>query len=141
VGKLTGNIDLRPTFSKLAGADVPASVDGHSLVPLLHGAGGGNWRVATLVEHHGRDQDPGDPDFQSLQSGNPTTYEAIRTQDAVYVEYKNGDREYYDLTRDPYELDNTYADLGPGRQARLHDTLTKLEGCSGQDCWVTAGAG
>ena len=49
-------------------------------------------------------------------------------------------REFYDLTRrNPYELDNTYADLGPGTQARLHDTLTKLEGCSGQDCWVTAG--
>ena len=141
VGKLTGNIDLRPTFSKLAGADVPASVDGHSLVPLLHG----DRRRELEGRHLGRAPrarpGSGRPDFQSLQSGNPTTYEAIRTQDAVYVEYKNGDREYYDLTRDPYELDNTYADLGPGRQARLHDTLTKLEGCSGQDCWVTAGAG
>jgi N-acetylglucosamine-6-sulfatase len=139
VGKLTGNIDLRPTFSELAGASVPASVDGRSLVPLLTGTGGGSWRDATLIEHHGRDTDQTDPDFQSLQSGNPTSYEAIRTRDAVYVEYKNGDREYYDLVRDPFELDNTYADLSPGVQARLHDALARLESCSGQDCWVTAG--
>jgi arylsulfatase A-like enzyme len=139
VGKLTGNIDLRSTFSELAGASVPASVDGRSLVPLLTGTGGGSWRDATLIEHHGRDTDQSDPDFQSPQSGNPTSYEAIRMRDAVYVEYKNGDREYYDLVRDPFELDNTYADLSPAVQARLHDALANLESCSGQDCWVTAG--
>ena len=97
VGKLTGNIDLRPTFSQLAGAGVPGRVDGHSLVPLLHGAGPGSWRTATLVEHHGPDQDQSDPDFQSRASGNPPSYEAIRKSNAVYVEYKNGDREYYDI--------------------------------------------
>ena len=73
----------------------------------------GDWRAATLVEHHGPDQDQSDPDFQARASGNPASYEAIRTPNAVYVEYKNGDREYYDLVGDPYELDNTYAELSP----------------------------
>jgi N-acetylglucosamine-6-sulfatase len=139
VGRLAENVDLRPTFSELAGATVPSSVDGHSLVPLLRGKAVHGWRVATLIEHHGPDQDPSDPDYQPRSSGNPTSYEAIRKPNAVYVEYKNGDREYYDLSTDPYELDNTYADLSPGQQARLHQTLTKLESCSGQDCWVTGG--
>jgi arylsulfatase A-like enzyme len=139
VGKLAANVDLRPTFSELAGAAVPESVDGRSLVPLLRGAGAADWRTATLVEHHGPDQDRSDPDFQARASGNPTSYEAIRTPNAVYVEYKNGDREYYDLVGDPYELDNTYVELSPARQARLHDALAQLEGCSGSDCWVTTG--
>lgn len=139
VGKLTGNIDLRPTFSELAGAAVPGTVDGHSLVPLLQGSSPGGWRTATLVEHHGRDQDQSDPDFQPRASGNPTTYEAIRKSNAVYVEYKNGDREYYDLARDPYELDNTYGQLSAEQQARLHETLTELQTCSGSGCWVTGG--
>ncbi len=139
VGKLTANIDLRPTFSELAGAAVPGNVDGHSLVSLLHGSSAGGWRTATLVEHHGADQNQSDPDFQPRASGNPPTYEAIRKSNALYVEYKNGDREYYKLVRDPYELDNTYGQLGAEHQARLHQTLTELQGCSGSGCWVTGG--
>ena len=139
VGKLTENVDLRPTFSRLAGASVPSDVDGHSLVPLLNGGSGGVWRSATLVEHHGPDQNQSDPDFQPRSSGNPTSYEAMRKQNTIYVEYKNGDREYYDLLRDPYELDNTYGDLSAAKQAALHQTLAKLESCSGQSCWVTGG--
>ncbi len=139
VGKLTGNIDLRPTFSELAGAAVPGTVDGHSLVPLLGGSSPGEWRTATLVEHHGTDQDQSDPDFQPRASGNPPSYEAIRKSNVIYVEYKNGDREYYNLVRDPYELDNTYGELSAEQQARLHETLTELQTCSGSGCWETGG--
>ena len=102
--------------------------------------GGEQSDQATLVEHHGPDQNQSDPDFQARASGNPASYEAIRTPNAVYVEYRNGDREYYDLVGDPHELDNTYAELSPARQARLHDALAQLEGCSGSDCWVTTPA-
>jgi N-acetylglucosamine-6-sulfatase len=140
VGKLAENIDLRPTFSRLAGAKVPRKrVDGHNLVPLLHAKHLHGWRTATLIEHHGPDDNPSDPDFQPVASGNPTSYEAIRKPNAVYVEYRNGDREYYDLSTDPYELDNTYADLGASQQANLHQTLTQLEGCNGPGCWAAAG--
>ena len=70
-GQADRNIDLRPTFSQLAGADVPASVDGHSLVPLLHGAGGGNWRIADAGRAPRARPDQGDPDFQSLAERQP----------------------------------------------------------------------
>jgi arylsulfatase A-like enzyme len=139
VGKLTANIDLRPTFSELAGASVPSNVDGHSLIPLLGGPSSADWRTANLIEHHGTDQDQSDPDFQPRASGNPPTYEAIRKSNVIYVEYKNGDREYYNLVRDPYELDNTYDELSPEQQARLHQTLTELQTCSGSSCWETGG--
>jgi N-acetylglucosamine-6-sulfatase len=134
VQKIAANIDLRPTFSRLTGARVPRSVDGRSLVPLLRGKSVDNWRGATLVEHHGRDTNPSDPDFQPPPSANPPSYEALRRPRSVYVEYDNGDREYYNLTTDPFELDNTYADLGASAQAQLHQELTALENCSGSSC-------
>ncbi len=139
VDRITENVDLRSTFSQLAGASVPNDVDGHSLVPLLRGASGTNWRTAALVEHHGPDTAKSDPDYQAAKSGNPTTYEAIRKQNEVYVEYTNGDREYYNIMKDPYELHNTYQRLNAVKKARLHQTLSKLETCSGQSCWVTGG--
>ncbi len=139
VGKLTANIDLRPTFSDLAGASIPSDVDGRSLVPLMNGDSAAGWRSATLIEHHGPDQKRNDPDAQPTSSGNPPSYEAMREANDIYVEYKNGDREYYDLTTDPFELDNTYGDLGPLERARLHQTLVQLERCGGPSCWVTGG--
>jgi hypothetical protein len=50
---------------------------------------------------------------------------------AVYVEYMNGEREYYDLKSDPYELTNTYRRLSPSRVDALHSQLARLEDCRG----------
>ena len=36
--QLVSNVDLAPTFLALAGLPIPASMQGRSLVPLLHGA-------------------------------------------------------------------------------------------------------
>ena len=139
VSRLTANIDLRPTFSELAGASVPSTVDGHSLVPLLNGTSVSGWRSATLIEHHGSDQKRDDPDTQPTAAGNPSTYEAMRKDNSVYVEYLNGDHEYYDLSADPNELHNTYGALSGSQKGDLHKTLHELEHCSGQSCWVTGG--
>ncbi len=139
VGRLAENIDLRPTFSRLTGAPVPDDVDGRSLVPLLRGRPVAAWRTAALIEHHGPDQSQSDPDYQPPASGNPTSYEAIRKPSSLYVEYRNGDREYYDLATDPYELDNRYGDFGLGKRERLHEQLARLEACSGRSCRVAGG--
>ncbi len=136
IDALAENIDLAPTFETIGGAPVPASVDGHSLVDLLHGGAARGWRNAVLVEHHGPDLAPGDPDLPTRGSGNPPSYEAIRTATSVYVEYINGEREYYDLTSDPFELTNTFGLLPPARQAALHDLLASIEACHGAgSCW------
>jgi N-acetylglucosamine-6-sulfatase len=125
------NIDLRPTFSRLARAHLPRSVDGHSLVSLLHGKRPKRWRRAALIEHHGPDLDARDPDRPARGSGNPTTYEALRTKNAVYVEYRGGEREYYNLRRDPNQLHNTYRKLSKRRRAQLHRALARLKRCRG----------
>jgi N-acetylglucosamine-6-sulfatase len=48
------------------------------------------------------------------------------------VEYADGEREYYDLATDPYELDNTIGTVGAGRIAELHARLLTLEQCHDQ---------
>jgi arylsulfatase A-like enzyme len=128
---LAENTDLAPTFEELTGTPVPASVDGRSLVPLLRGEHDARAPDAVLVEHHGPSLSKDDPDRPGPASGNPPSYTAIRTLDALYVEYKGGDREYYDLRTDPYELDNTVATLPPARLARLQRTLHDLRTCHG----------
>ncbi len=133
------NIDLAPTYEHLAGAPVPSNVDGHSLVPLLHGGSGSGWRTAGLVEHHGPDTLADDPDLPAPNSGNPPSYEAIRTHTYTYVEYVDGSREYYDLAADPLELHNLAGSLPSDRLAALHAALAGLEAChDGATCW-TAG--
>ncbi len=133
------NIDLAPTFQQIGGAPIPNTVDGHSLLPLLHGGSGANWRTANLVEHHGPDTRADDPDLPAPGSGNPPSYEALRTDGYTYVEYVDGSREYYDLTRDPLELHNTVGTLSPARLGQLHAALARLANChNGPACW-TAG--
>jgi arylsulfatase A-like enzyme len=136
-GQLSQNIDLAPTFANLGGARVPDSEDGHSLAPLLSGKEPGDWRNATLVEHHGPDRDRTDPDVPAKNSGNPPTYEAIRTPNSLYVEYTDGEREYYDTANDPYELRNLAGQLPPAQAQSLHDTLVASQNCHGsKSCWT-----
>jgi arylsulfatase A-like enzyme len=128
VRALAQNVDLRPTFSRLGRAKVPRSVDGRSLTRWLHGHRVRRWRRAVLIEHHGPDTRPGNPD---RQRANPTSYEAIRTKGAVYVEYRNGDREYYNLSRDPNQLRNTYGRLSKRKRRKLHRMVRRLQRCKG----------
>jgi N-acetylglucosamine-6-sulfatase len=142
VSQMTQNTDLYPTFVQLGAATPAQPVDGQSLVPLLHPGGAAPmWRTAALVEHHGGNDDPSDPDFEGGGS-NPTTYEAIRLDaaslpgfsgpvNAVYVEYadKQHEIEYYDIARDPYELVNVAQQLTTAQRDELHKVLSALENC------------
>ena len=59
-----------------------------------------------------------------------------RTRRRLYVEYVTGEREYYDLRRDPFELHNLAARLSAGRARRLHRALARMERChGGRSCW------
>jgi N-acetylglucosamine-6-sulfatase len=138
ITQIAENIDLYPTFAQLAGATPNPAVDGHSLVPLLHGQAVPRWRTAALVEHHGPDLSATDPDFENGNAGgNPTTYEAIRLGNAVYVEYTNGDREYYRIDRDPDERINVFGGLTPPQRAPLHAIVAALSSCHGAvACWA-----
>ena len=136
IDQLAENTDLAPTFLRLAGIAPPPAIDGHSLAGLLDGQRELAWRNAVLIEHHGRVTDPRDPDLPTSGAGNPPTYEAIRTAHSLYVEYADGGTEYYDLTTDPFELDNTASSLSATQQAELQTTLSALASCHGiTECW------
>jgi len=140
VDKLASTIDLYPTFAQVAGASVPVTVDGRSLVPLLTGQRVTGWRNAVLVEHHGPDVTRDDPDYPGPWGGNPKSYKAIRTPGATYVEYAGGELEYYDLKRDPYELNNSPGLLNATSREHLHSELDALAHCVGAaSCWTAAG--
>jgi N-acetylglucosamine-6-sulfatase len=128
------NVDLAKTFTGIGGTTLTG--DGHSLVPVLGGDSPSRWRDAVLVEHQGPTLSARDPDYQQPASGSPTTYEAMRTNSFLYVEYADGERELYDLRIDPFELHNVAGRLSPRRLTRLHAELRALERCHGaKACW------
>jgi N-acetylglucosamine-6-sulfatase len=87
---LVSHIDITATIAELAGTTVPVKIDGKSLVPILKGSAG-KTREAVLIE---------------IDSGAKTGGYAIRTAQYKYTELNSGEKELYDLTKDPYELEN-----------------------------------
>jgi len=137
LNNIVENIDLNPTFIELSGVEAQPNVDGHSLTVLLHGQKAADWRTAALVEHHGPRHEPDDPDAPAVRSGNPPTYEAMRTAGELYVEYADGDREYHNLSADPYELHNTYSMLTAEQKSALHAAIVAMQSCKGSSgCWA-----
>ena len=151
VKQVTQNVDLFPTFLQLAGIKAQPT-DGHSLVPLLHpDASPPAWRTAALIEHHGNNLNPSDPDYQ-VKADNPPTYNAIRISaphlpgftgpvEAVYIEYDDAthDLEFYNIAKDPYEIDNTANALTTAQRTELHQILVNLMNChTSSSCWAAA---
>ncbi|MFG2006617.1 sulfatase [Spirillospora sp. NPDC048911] len=128
------NTDLCPTFLELAGIRPAQNIDGRSLVPLLRGRPVRDWRISAFIEHLGPKFERDDPDLPLKYGGNPPTYSAVRTASELYVEYQNGDREYYDLTRDPYQLGNLYARMPAARRVELQGVLGAYRACAGGNC-------
>ena len=130
------NVDLAKTFAAMGGRNKMQN-DGHSLFPLLKGEPLSDWRNAVLVEHEGPVTNPLDPDNQNRVTGNPPSYEAMRTQQFLYVEYETGEREFYNLQEDPYELHNVVRKLSLADRAQLHSELAAMENChTGPACWT-----
>ena len=133
------NIDLAPTFEALAGLPSNAT-DGRSLVPLLRGHRAAHWRTAALIEHHGAlsAAQAGPDDEGNGLTGDPPSYEALRTARLLYVEYVDGGRELYDLVHDPDELHNLAAQQ-PATMLALDRYLQRLSVCRGAaSCWAAA---
>jgi arylsulfatase A-like enzyme len=132
VSAFASNIDLAPTFLAMGGARPTGRPDGVSLLDLIHGRPvPADWQRAVLIEHHDPHVSSADPDAQQSLAGKPPGYEAIRTKDFLYVEYRDGGREYYDLRHDPDELHNIAGELTAARLRSLHAQLGPLTRCEG----------
>jgi len=121
------NNDLAPTLADLAGVPPPAFVDGRSLGPLLSAAPPASWRSAFLVEHR-RSANEG-PYARHI-----TDYDAVRTTSYLYVEYRTGEKELYNLGNDPYELRSNHRTAGSDLKRRLASRLDGLRGCAADGC-------
>lgn len=86
--RFVSNVDLAATIAEIAGATPTIPQDGRSLLPLLDNTAT-EWRDSVLLERH-----PG------------TDYYGITTPGWKYVEFDNGFKELYDLTLDPFEMQN-----------------------------------
>jgi N-acetylglucosamine-6-sulfatase len=127
------NNDFAPTFADLAGLPPPASVDGRSFASLLderHGNDPASWRTAFEIRHFDDKRD--DPAYESVTPVRP--YRAVRTQRHLYVEYEAGERELYDLRKDPYELSNLYDSAGQDLISELDARPDALGDCAGKGC-------
>jgi N-acetylglucosamine-6-sulfatase len=112
------NIDIAPTLVDFTGATPGRTLDGRSLLPLMADPGIRLGRDL-LVEGP-----PGAAGFSSL-----------RTNRFLYTEYATGERELYDLTADPDELQSRHADpAAQGFAASLAQRLAALRLCAGASC-------
>jgi N-acetylglucosamine-6-sulfatase len=152
-GELAANIDIAPTILELAGAGADKSIDGRSLVPYMKDPGLRSRRpilFESFVETNDVEAN-GEPTAQRARAGSgrrgeagasivapPKDYLGIRLGPYKYIEWPSGEKEMYDITKDPYELNNIVRvrNLSPIR-AFLHAQLIRLEACVGKRCQET----
>ncbi len=124
--RLAGLVDIAPTVLAAAGVIPTAGppMDGRSLLDPAA-------RTEALLEYA---EDPG---------FNYPAWASLRGPDWQYLEYYAGDgttvdyAEYYDLTTDPYQLNNLLADTDPANDpdtAAVSARLAQARQCSGSNC-------
>jgi N-acetylglucosamine-6-sulfatase len=116
--ELVANIDIAPTVLDLAGVEEPGWMDGRSFEPILDSDAPEAWRDSLLIE--------------GVKSGSPKrpAYSGVRRQDEIYVRYESGEEEFYDLRKDPYQLESRPQDAS----ALLKKRLEALKNCAGEGC-------
>jgi N-acetylglucosamine-6-sulfatase len=127
------NNDFAPTFADLAGLPPPASVDGRSFASLLDRSqrnDPASWRTAFEIRNW--DSKRNEASYRAATPVPP--YRAVRTHRYLYVEYKAGDRELYDLREDPYELHSLHDSADKDLISKLDARLDALRDCAGKGC-------
>jgi arylsulfatase A-like enzyme len=154
--EIVGNIDIAPTVLELAGAEADKSIDGRSMTPFLHDP-----ELTTLrpylfesfvessdVTDNGAIAEPGDQSGSTTARARrgakatasllapPKDYEGLVLGPYKYIAWPDGEKELYDLEKDPYELNNIVRipNYFPIRNYLHRELLNRLEDCSGRTC-------
>jgi arylsulfatase A-like enzyme len=139
---LTSSVDLAPTIAGLAGAALPFDADGRSLVPVLRGQRPATWRQAVLLEQfefppapprRGKLLEPSDPGDETRDSDHPA-HLGVRSAAFKFVEHGTGEREVYDLKRDPDELVNLRNRVSRKWLLGAAQLARELGSCAGEAC-------
>jgi N-acetylglucosamine-6-sulfatase len=99
-GKLVGTHDIAPTLARMGGTSFPDFVDGRSILSLAKNPTTAPWTRSAILSERETDNVP------------PNKWSMLRMGGKVYTRYGNStEKEYYDLSADPYQLHNA---LGAG---------------------------
>ena len=166
--ELVSNVDITQTILEIATGSTNPGLDGRSLLPyaanpaarstrplLLEGDTGGQGEVDTEAASSaavararlaGRkgvsdlDQEPMANKTAANGSSAPA-YRAIRTDRYLYVLYANGQKELYDMRRDPKQLRSVHRDDRYRKVRRwLSRHLFSFASCAGASCRVDVGS-
>lgn len=111
---LIQNLDYAETFLEMAGVAIPDDMQGRSLVPLLKGETPEDWRDAIYYHYF---------EFPSVHM--VAKHDGIRTEKHKLIRfYQFGEWEFYDLEKDPDELQNEYEN--PAYAEVIADLKTRL---------------
>jgi arylsulfatase A-like enzyme len=157
-GQLASTIDIAPTILELAEVTPDKSVDGVSLVPYMKEPTLRSRRpllFESFVQTDDVEQNGQTTTGETAAAGKargklgvaahasvvapPKNYYGIRLGPYKYIEWPDGEKELYDITKDPYELNNVVRNPNffPVR-AFLHKELERLEECHGRTCQEVA---
>lgn len=111
---LVQNLDFAETFLEAAGLEPPADMQGTSLLPLLAGESPTDWRRSIYYHYY---------EYPGAHSV-PRHY-GVRTDRYKLIHYYQlGEWEFFDLEKDPDELQSVYAD--PSYQDRIAELELEL---------------
>ena len=116
-GRLVSNIDMAPTFLEMAGAAIPESMHGKSIVPLLAGRTPSDWRTSAYYHY-----------YESLATHNVPEHYGVVTDTHKLIRYPLTDEwELFDRAADPQELRSVHDDPAHAAVRReLEAELTRL---------------
>jgi len=131
--ELVANVDLAPTVLAATGAAADEELDGRSLLPFARDP---FLRTRRPVLHEGLVGGDTDRDaFGTRPRVRVGTYFGIRTSRYLYVKWRGGGRELYDLEHDPFELASRHRDPRYAEVRRaLSDEVARLKRCAAQEC-------
>lgn len=117
--ELIQNLDYAETFLDVADAEIPADMQGRSLVPLFKGEAT-NWRDSLYYHYH---------EYPSVHM--VAKHFGIRTKQYKLIRFYQFDEwEFYDLETDPDELTNQYSN--PKYASVVADLKEQLEASRSQ---------
>jgi arylsulfatase A-like enzyme len=163
-GELVGNIDVAPTILELAEVEPDKSIDGRSMTPFFNEPELRTLRPYLFesfvetddVEEAGAIAEPGDqsgrtsprkrrrieatltknPGASASILAPPKDYEGIRLGPWKYIAWPDGEKELYNIERDPDELNNLVRipNYFPIRNFLHRELIERLEDCVGRGC-------